>query len=909
MPTEKFRLEIELDGRTVVASATKIDKSLKGTADSTKKAKAEAADFTAGFTKGLIAIGAALASIQLLKWLKSVSQFALKNARTAQVFEAAQSRLSFAIKRAAGAMGDAMIPALVRFLDLVTKIVSQRAVLEYFEFLGQIIAKVANSITTMLSKALEGLKTLFLDVGVALRRASDLLLKHDLITDDAAETMWAYGMALSEIGVRIGEVDKTQLKWDSTLETTTKSVAKTTKAVDENAKAWERFDAVAQRIIRRLDEFRSAIIAQMEAAQEAVKTTDLIAEGMANFDADFKPSGWTVEPFETYGKMASGAFADTFSKVGLAVIQGHSPTWEDALTDLGANLGATFGAAFGGAAGAIIGEVLGAAIGKLVGGLIDKLFGGGDKATGRVIIGGIKAGGSGGSGGGADVFNADQGGANQLGQGIKLLQDVMQHFNQTLIEVAEMLGTSITLLEGITLTTMRSGKVIVETTTGLKETFASLDEAMDWALKFLLQAADLGDAALAAQEVIASGATFAEIQENLRFLNSFGQTLTEIGSSARQAGAAIKQQMRAFDILRQQIMDMGLSAEAAAPLLAKLTQEQGRLRAELENNVLGKLAAVARQLGVSSAFVIEVEKARIKIEFALIRAQLMALDLWAKYADVFHFLQNAALAAAGAVNHLAGAITSLGGTVSSSISSTIGEIDSTIRKSGLKGEKKRAFEAFMASLARLRGAGRILNPIEQLFEDYRELLKEAQSLKGKKKRKKALIALEKEFQLAFERVIKALKEPLKDFLKELTLSDLAPTKLKDKFQAAGAEFFRLLGLARQGDVSAIQQLEAAARTYLQFAGQFLGTAGAQYRTIYDTVIRGIQSVIDTEFTTEMMDPLVKATQTQTEVLHGELIKISTHGQVSEEWLAYIAELMEKAGGIKTQLPLGGQEAF
>lgn len=99
---------------------------------------------------------------------------------------------------------------------------------------------------------------------------------------------------------------------------------------------------------------------------------------------------------------------------------------------------------------------------------------------------------------------------------------------------------------------------------------------------------------------------------------------------------------------------------------------------------------------------------------------------------------------------------------------------------------------------------------------------------------------------ALDRLRNAL-EDYKAFQQELLIGPLSGATMQQQAQAAQSEYERLLALAQAGNLDAIEALPAAAREYLQLAGQFLDPSSAGYQSILALVqsqMAGVQGVIE-----------------------------------------------------------------
>jgi len=82
-----------------------------------------------------------------------------------------------------------------------------------------------------------------------------------------------------------------------------------------------------------------------------------------------------------------------------------------------------------------------------------------------------------------------------------------------------------------------------------------------------------------------------------------------------------------------------------------------------------------------------------------------------------------------------------------------------------------------------------------------------------------------------------------DFLKDLQTSELSPYSISDQYDMAQAEYERLLALAQAGDLNAMEQLPAAAQSYLDLASQMFGTASAGYSDIFNTINEDMTAIM------------------------------------------------------------------
>lgn len=81
---------------------------------------------------------------------------------------------------------------------------------------------------------------------------------------------------------------------------------------------------------------------------------------------------------------------------------------------------------------------------------------------------------------------------------------------------------------------------------------------------------------------------------------------------------------------------------------------------------------------------------------------------------------------------------------------------------------------------------------------------------------------------------------------DLWLSDLSPLTATERFNRSNARYEELLGLARGGDVSAINDLQGFVRSNLGEAASYYGTANPQYRAIFearDSEINGLSNTM------------------------------------------------------------------
>lgn len=512
------------------------------------------------------------------------------------------------------------------------------------------------------------------------------------------------------------------------------------------------------------------------------------------------------------------SFADAFSGIG---------------RQLGGQIGQAIGAAFG-PAGAVLGNVLGQVagdvIGKTIGKLLDGLFGSSNKTVGSVTLGG-KLGGQAVATGGFDLTAH----ADWLELQIRTLEEII--------------GGSLRSMGRVVIDLKRKGEIFVTVFDEFGKQinqvqFSDIHKAKEFALSAWLSFAEIsGDVALAFREIIAnSTADIEQLFADLDFVRGLPGQLLGLGDAKDRAQLAISSVLHGFDLVRAQIANLGLSLEAAAPLLERVAIAERKRIAELRLDVLDQLAGWAKQFGKNAEFVRRIEVMKVKIQFAIIRAQLVMLGIFEEYKNIWRELRGIAIDAAKA----SGATAENLGAAAVSLGRISGSVASVGGAAGSGGSPKDKWEAVREALAALNSIAAPTDAFNQVEEAYRRVLEIIEEKNFGGPGKIALRAQAAEaYAAALERVRNQMLDTIRAFRESLDLGQFAVGTPAEKAALAMERFRESLQAALSGDPEALAKINDLAQSALGLTADAFGTSTEQARDFFDEVMSGLDALIGT----------------------------------------------------------------
>jgi len=303
---------------------------------------------------------------------------------------------------------------------------------------------------------------------------------------------------------------------------------------------------------------------------------------------------------------------------------------------------------------------------------------------------------------------------------------------------------------------------------------------------------------------------------------------------------------------------MGLTIEQQDALLADAEKAMKLYNKQLKSDVLGQLADMAREFGVQAEFVQRVQRIQVKIEFAILKAQLISLELWERFSDVFKELRKLALNAANEIGNAAGAA---GGGAAGTPTNVrvVASVPIDVEPKSGSSWFKDVFKPQAAALGEMFSQG--LSPLEQILKEFEEL---------DPSRGGQILALAVEnAKKAFANLIAGLKTAIREFRDSLDFGPFAQSTPNDQAQAAFANFQDLLAAVMGGDVDAMGELIAAAQQTLSLSADAYGNVSDIFIGIRDAILAGLDQVLAAGFDLDPVtgDVLVEgAITTNTNVL-------------------------------------------
>jgi TP901 family phage tail tape measure protein len=326
--------------------------------------------------------------------------------------------------------------------------------------------------------------------------------------------------------------------------------------------------------------------------------------------------------------------------------------------------------------------------------------------------------------------------------------------------------------------------------------------------------------------------------------------------------------------IRQAVIDLGLSAEETAALLAQVSEaERMRLQA-LETEVIERFLNAMERAGVETERVAqlraELEQAKFQIELKTVELQLNALGLMTA---AFEQMLNAA----------ADWAEDLGNFFDVNI-----KLPKGFGKGGGKTDFEEDTEAAMERLEEFLLGFELTDFQFQLFQlkkRFKEAADEAKELGFDLERVRMAEAK------AIRELIDSIFDPIVEFQRELAGGDLSPIDPASQFLVQQQQFEELRARALAGDVDAIGEFPAAARQFLQLAAAFFGTSSGAYRAIFEAVETDLDQIL------LQRDSILEATLDE-----GTLAQLDRM-DTTNDLLSQILEVLDMFGG---GLQHGGQ---
>lgn len=777
----------------------------------------------------------------------------------------------------------------------------------------------------LLTNSIAGSSGLIENLGTLTRSLNELagnagFLKMISVVSEAATKLTTFNilMKLLESRERLlqGETDET-----------TAALKKLAGAFDSGGGDVDKYRSKIDALIRSLGEWQTAAQAVESQALRIFEATTGPTESIATSPTGFLPTDNQIAVFGsrvtqvltdagiTWMDWLKAAWKDLgdfilaiLTNAGLragdalvdALLSGDASGLESAFTDIGRDMGGQIGEGigmwFGGPGGAILGNILGQlignSIGKVVGGVVTSILS---------VLGLTKdphhIRGSFSVGPGADVPGSNTNLAGQFFSGVGGTPEAQSIGNQMLSQIEEIfttiqdaIGATLNLTQTMIVQVRRDGSAILEIVTNnvrqIIGVFGTVQEAMEAGIAQLLSTALVNSEHVLAQafEEVLGRAAEAGIDATLQQIQTLASVYEGLSNLLRPQDSVLAQ----IEEYRRQLEALGLTAEAAAPLLAMAAQaEQERLRQlelaarQVEAGIFGGIVGILESMGAAE------ENARLIARFKQMEFQLTILELRERIRSALYLGQITLMQAqawAGILdqadtfgrrltNFMARAADS-----SRDIADTLGEASDDFGddfESAVFGQNvfESAADWWASQVQQIQGfidnfagVGLNRNPLEQLQATWNQFLAEFGWIGVDHPRFQQSQAA---FLAAWERLVDQMKDKLAGFIEGLTGTFGQATPL-ELLASAQSSFDDLLAAALGGDMDAFNQLEGAAQSLLDLAAGIFGTSTGDFAAIFDQVTSGLQAALGATF-----EPVLSGTEQQTAALMTPLTSIAS----------------------------------
>jgi TP901 family phage tail tape measure protein len=308
--------------------------------------------------------------------------------------------------------------------------------------------------------------------------------------------------------------------------------------------------------------------------------------------------------------------------------------------------------------------------------------------------------------------------------------------------------------------------------------------------------------------------------------------------------------------LRQAVQRLGEQSELSEKQIDEYTKaidraEKQRLRS-LQFDVLDKLFAYVEGTKKFEAERMKLAKDKVRLEFAMIKAQLMALDLWGKYAKIWREIRREALAIAGKFAEVArggnkGLVDDIAKGVRKGVTDGMEPVVGAIKTTSTSvpwWERMWNATAPLDSLFR-KSQGESTPLTQSLIEGYRQAYEETLKAfpESSDRHAQAIEHLLRQFEKAFERLIETIQTNLTEYRNSLiTNPDFGVGTPAERVAAKRREIDDLMAIIMDptadpmARAAALEQLQGLSDEYLKLAAEAYGTSSEAFAGIFADIL-------------------------------------------------------------------------